>query len=62
MLRAFESFDFPHAGESIRITVSIGIASDESRSRSLPAFVSRADKALYQAKAAGRNRLAFASE
>jgi len=62
VLRAFESFDFPHAGESIRITVSIGVASDESRSKSLPALVSRADKALYQAKGAGRNRLAFAAE
>ncbi|HWX66435.1 MAG TPA: diguanylate cyclase [Rhodanobacter sp.] len=49
-----------HDGQSISVTVSIGVAAmcpDES----IEQWLSRADKALYEAKRAGRNRCVIAS-
>ncbi len=47
-----------------KVTLSIGIAAHtkESRSGSLRTLFARADKALYEAKQAGRNRVAIARE
>ena len=39
------------------ITVSIGLALFDKNDASLDSLMERADKALYQAKSAGRNRL-----
>jgi diguanylate cyclase (GGDEF)-like protein len=45
----------------ISCTVSIGIASHPADGNSLDAVVARADRAMYQAKQSGRNRVAFLS-
>jgi diguanylate cyclase (GGDEF) domain len=45
-------------GEIYRPTVSIGVALPDDRPVTLTQLLSRADRALYQAKAAGRNRVA----
>jgi two-component system, cell cycle response regulator len=44
---------------SIQLTVSIGIASFPQHGDSLPTLVAAADRALYRAKEAGRDRLGF---
>jgi len=45
------------AGRPIRPTVSVGVAVVQPAGDSLEALLSRADTALYVAKAAGRNRV-----
>jgi diguanylate cyclase (GGDEF)-like protein/PAS domain S-box-containing protein len=45
--------------QSISITVSIGVAEMDETTSSLDALVQSADKAMYEAKHAGRNRFAF---
>ena len=49
----------PFASEAGRVpcTVSIGVASYPQDGRSIEALLARADRALYEAKAAGRNRV-----
>jgi diguanylate cyclase (GGDEF)-like protein len=48
-------------GQEIRVSVSIGLAfGPPGRMRDELTLIERADQALYQAKAAGRNRIAFA--
>ncbi len=49
---------FPFAGQLLKVTVSIGIAS-LSPDDDLTTLMRRADIALYEAKKAGRNRLAM---
>ena len=44
-----------HAGQSIEITVSIGISAIAGTDPGIDAVLARADQALYQAKHAGRN-------
>lgn len=48
---------FPTAIGPIRATVSVGIAIRTSEPETLQALLGRADQALYEAKAAGRNRV-----
>lgn len=48
---------FPTAVGPIRATVSVGIAIATAAPESLQALLARADQALYEAKAAGRNRV-----
>ncbi|UHC16464.1 GGDEF domain-containing protein [Methylobacterium currus] len=50
-----------HDGPGIPATVSIGLAAAQSDCTDLPALLSAADRALYRAKAAGRNRLEVAA-
>jgi len=45
------------AGESVRVTLSLGITELTSREASLENLIHRADQALYRAKQAGRNRV-----
>lgn len=55
-LRLQVSLDPPQfEGHSIPITVSIGIATLTSADTAAAAAVARADRALYEAKSAGRN-------
>jgi diguanylate cyclase (GGDEF)-like protein len=44
-------------GESLHVTLSIGLATALAEDASAEALISRADRALYRAKAAGRNRV-----
>jgi diguanylate cyclase (GGDEF)-like protein len=48
------------AGETIKLTVSIGVAEGRASSEPLHELLSRADEALYRAKAAGRDRVEVA--
>jgi diguanylate cyclase (GGDEF)-like protein len=47
-------------GETIVLTISIGLATTPDFDCSLGALIKRADRALYEAKAQGRNRVAVA--
>ncbi len=44
-------------GKAVRFTVSIGVATLTSGDGDVDAFLNRADRALYEAKEAGRNRV-----
>ncbi|MDE1146144.1 MAG: GGDEF domain-containing protein [Azospirillaceae bacterium] len=46
-------------GVSVRMTCSLGVTTLLAGDRTVDAFLGRADKALYQAKNAGRNRVAM---
>jgi len=48
-------------GLPVQYTVSIGVSSVESADDNIDVLLSRADKALYQAKQSGRNRVCAAS-
>ena len=54
--RATEGHRVDHGGTAIALTVSIGVASRGSTHTNLKAVIASADRALYRAKAAGRNR------
>ena len=53
---ATEAAAFPGLPPGRRVTVSVGVAT-YARGEELQALLARADKALYQAKAAGRNQV-----
>ncbi|MEO8716804.1 MAG: GGDEF domain-containing protein [Burkholderiales bacterium] len=55
---AVESTPFATEAGRVPCTVSIGIASFPQDGRSIEALLARADRALYEAKSAGRNRVA----
>jgi diguanylate cyclase len=55
--RKVEESRFVIEGESLSVTCSVGLAKQSSKEEKPEAFVSRADKALYQAKEGGRNRI-----
>jgi diguanylate cyclase (GGDEF)-like protein len=55
--KAVELIEISYSGQRIFLTVSIGVASALPGDRSLNALLERADRALYQAKADGRNRV-----
>ena len=49
-------------GGAVRFTVSVGVAAAANGEQPVDTLLSRADEALYQAKAAGRNRVVRAGE
>lgn len=49
------------AEHAIRTTISIGVAAVENEANAIERALSRADKALYRAKASGRNQVALGS-
>jgi two-component system, cell cycle response regulator len=53
---AEKAFELPN-GRKIPVTVSVGVATLHGRSDSVASLAKRADTALYEAKAAGRNRV-----
>jgi diguanylate cyclase (GGDEF)-like protein len=48
----------PH-GETVRFTISIGVATMQEEHTTLDALLNQADRALYQAKHSGRNRVSL---
>lgn len=54
---AIEQCDVRHQNQPLRLTVSIGVATQLAHEALPPPAVERADKALYAAKRAGRNRV-----
>ena len=52
-----ESTPFPYQEDEIAVTISGGVA--EWQGESLEAFLDKADTAMYEAKSAGRNRIAL---
>ncbi len=57
---AIENAEIRHQGQSLRLTVSIGVAAHLAHETQPQPAVERADKALYAAKRAGRNRVSVA--
>ena len=49
-----------HQGRALAVTVSVGVSLIAATDASVDAVLARADAALYQAKAAGRNRVCMA--
>ena len=60
--KAIESMKLKHENEEVRITMSMGLAVFPKDGEKKSILMSRADKALYQAKNSGRNRTAIWSE
>ena len=55
-LRAnIEAYSFEYDGKPIRVTISQGLAECPAHGRTPEALIASADRALYAAKAAGRN-------
>jgi diguanylate cyclase (GGDEF)-like protein len=55
--QSVRELDLSHSGVSERITVSVGVATGHSAGEPIDAIVERADRALYSAKRAGRDRV-----
>jgi diguanylate cyclase (GGDEF)-like protein len=51
----------PEAGRDLSVTVSIGVAEPNAKTREVEQVIQAADKALYRAKQAGRNRVESAA-
>lgn len=49
------------SGQTLRFTISIGVVAAEETDRTLEDLLRRADRALYEAKNGGRNRVAVAT-
>ena len=57
LLKIFQETTVPHGEKRIRTTVSIGVATTQKHADAAEELLKCADKALYQAKAEGRNRV-----
>lgn len=60
--QAVENHTFSFATSSIKATISIGVARILENEKDENSLVSRADQALYQAKAKGRNRVVYIAD
>ena len=56
---AVQALALRHAGRSVRVTASFGVA-EQAADEAWPAALARADVALYRAKSEGRNRVVLA--
>jgi diguanylate cyclase (GGDEF)-like protein len=54
--QAVRDLKVPHGGQMVGVTISIGVA-QLGRHESVQAWLDRSDKALYQAKAQGRDKV-----
>lgn len=59
---AVAAIDVSDLGASLRVTVSVGVASRRADEAAIDALARRADEALYRAKTQGRNRVELAEE
>ena len=55
--RGVDGMRISHGGKDIAVTVSIGVSTRNEAITSLKSMIAAADRALYRAKAAGRNRV-----
>jgi len=55
--RIVEADPFAFEGDSIRVTISLGVANTQGENLSPTAFIKEADENLYKAKRGGRNRV-----
>lgn len=55
--RAFETFDWPVVGIDAPLTASFGVSAYRANETTLDFAINRADRHLFEAKAAGRNRV-----
>ena len=55
--RIVEAEPFAFEGDSIRVTISLGVANTQGENLSPTAFIKEADENLYKAKRGGRNRV-----
>jgi diguanylate cyclase (GGDEF)-like protein len=58
----FEAMTLDFGAGTLAATVSVGVAMAGDRARDLAALIMAADRALYRAKANGRNRIEYARE
>jgi len=58
--RRFEDAEIEVAGTPVKVTVSVGIASSENFGYAIDVLMQRADRAVYDAKNRGRNRVEVA--
>ena len=58
---AVAALDVRWGEDSIQATISVGLVCAEHPTESLPTLLRRADEALYEAKAAGRNRVVMSA-
>jgi diguanylate cyclase (GGDEF)-like protein len=57
---AVEASSFSEGGKDVQFTLSIGVAEFRAEESAAESFLARADRALYEAKRLGRNRVAVA--
>ncbi len=62
MRQTVRSLEIQHGGRSISVTVSIGVASRKASTPNLDELVIAADRALYAAKDAGRDRIGVTTD
>jgi diguanylate cyclase len=55
--QSVRELDLSHSGVTDRVTVSVGVATGNTAGEPISAIVERADRALYAAKRAGRDRV-----
>lgn len=59
--QAIERMEIPHEGQSLRVTVSIGVSVFPEQAKLKQELIDNADKAMYYSKKTGRNRVSIYS-